>query len=179
MIMSAFFRYLLLILLLGGVLACSRNPAGEQQPDRAAIRESLARANKLMISAEDQEIRDFVDRYGWQVQETGSGLRYWIYQQGQGEKARAGQIAVIHFQIHLLTGDLVYSSHENKPREFRIGRGGVESGLEEAILLMKQGDRAKFIMPPHLAHGLPGDGVKIPKRASIVYDVELKELNNH
>lgn len=77
----------------------------------------------------------------------------------------------------MLTGDLVYSSEIAGEREFRIGRGGVELGLEEGILLMREGDKARFIMPSHLAHGVPGDGVKIPARAAIVYDLELLKVH--
>ena len=38
---------------------------------------------------------------------------------------------------------------------------------------MKVGDIAKFILPSHLAFGLLGDEEKIPKRATLVYHVEL------
>jgi FKBP-type peptidyl-prolyl cis-trans isomerase FkpA len=156
---------------------CNRAPETREAPDAATLREALAETNKILLSSEDQEIRDFIDRYGWdEMQETGSGLRYWIYERGDGPRARSGHRVVIRYEIHLLTGDLVYSSQSDGPREFRIGRGGVESGLEEGILLMHEGDRAKFILPAHLAHGVPGDGVKIPKRAAIVYDVEILEL---
>jgi FKBP-type peptidyl-prolyl cis-trans isomerase FkpA len=162
-----------LMFLFGG---CSSNSGEKQSEDIAGIRESLAQTNKILLSSEDQEIRDFIERYGWPMQETGSGLRYWIFQQGNGNQVKQNNIVRISYQIHLLSGDQVYSSEEEGPKEFKVGQGGVESGLEEAILLMKQGDRAKFIMPAHLAHGLPGDGIKIPRRAAIVYDVELLEL---
>lgn len=157
---------------------CNRSAEPEQQTpqDSAALRETLAETNKLLLSAEDEEIEDFIERYGWQMQQTGSGLRYMIYQHGDGPRAQDGMTAVLHYQVHLLTGDRVYGSEQDGPLEFQIGRGGVEGGLEEAILLLRQGDHARFIMPAHLAHGLPGDGVKIPKRATIVYDLELKEL---
>jgi FKBP-type peptidyl-prolyl cis-trans isomerase len=79
--------------------------------------------------------------------------------------------------VSLLDGTECYNSDREGPKIFTIGRGGVESGLEEGILLMKEGSRAKFIMPPYLAHGLPGDGKRIPARAIIVYDVELISLN--
>jgi FKBP-type peptidyl-prolyl cis-trans isomerase len=52
----------------------------------------------------------------------------------------------------------------------------VESGLEEVILFLKKGDRAKIIIPSHLAFGLVGDGNKIPAMATLVYDLELIEL---
>ena len=60
---------------------------------------------------------------------------------------------------------------------FKVGFGGVESGLEEGVLLLRTGDKARFIMPPHLAHGLIGDGDCIPMRAIIIYDVELVRVS--
>jgi FKBP-type peptidyl-prolyl cis-trans isomerase len=65
------------------------------------------------------------------------------------------------------------------PKTFLIGQGGVESGLEEGILLLQEGDKARFIMPPHLAHGLIGDRDKIPARATIIYDLELVSLSDN
>lgn len=156
--------------------SCGETAQERELPDSETLKETLAETNKLLLSTEDQEIRDFVERYGWEVKETGSGLRYYIYHEGDGPPAKTGNIASIDYSIHLITGDRVYSSEEEGPREFEIGKGGVESGLEEGILLLRQGDKAKFILPSHLAHGVPGDGVKIPKRATIVYDVELLEL---
>ncbi len=42
--------------------------------------------------------------------------------------------------------------------------------------MLREGDRAVFIMPPHLAAGLPGDGDKIPAHSVIVYEVEVLKL---
>jgi len=164
----------LLILVL---TACRQPSPSDTPPDPAALAETLIETNKLLLEAERQDIMDFISRYGWDTRETGSGLHYYIYREGHGPLAEKGQFALIDFSVCLLTGEEIYSSRESGPRRFLIGQGGVESGLEEGILLMKQGDRAKLIMPPHLAHGLPGDGDRIPLRATIVYDVELLELN--
>lgn len=159
------------------VMACNRPAEVRQLPDQQELRKTLEETNKILLDSEKQEIKDFISRYGWEMKETGSGLWYQIYQDGDGEQASSGRMALINYSIHLITGDLVYSSETDGAREFRIGRGGVELGLEEGILLMKQGDKARFIMPSHLAHGVPGDGVKIPARATIVYDVELVKVN--
>ncbi len=165
------------VLLFIMVVSCnSSKPEEKNQPSRQEITDILLGANTMLIDAEEQEINDFIDRYGWDMQDTGSGLKYMIYEKGDGPVAQKDQIAMIHYSISLITGDLVYSSRDNGIKGFRIGQGGVESGLEEGILLLRVGDKARFIMPSHLAHGVPGDGVKIPQRATIIYDLELVDL---
>jgi FKBP-type peptidyl-prolyl cis-trans isomerase FkpA len=170
--------FLMPFLVSAGLLMPACGSSGDEQGGfiDARLFSELEEANKALLEIENQEILDFIERYGWDTRETGSGLRYFIFQHGEGLHARRGQLAVVEYKISLLTGDLVYSSKEEGPLSFQIGRGGVESGLEEGILLMREGDRAKLIMPAHLAHGVPGDGDRIPKRAAIVYDVELIRL---
>ncbi len=146
-------------------------PAGIRE-----LEEALVESNKYLVELEEEAIDDFIERYGWDMQKSGSGLRYMIHNDGVGRKASYGDIAVIEYNIYLVTGDPVYSSGKNGPKSFTVGRGGVESGLEEGILMLGKGGKAKFIMPSHLAHGVPGDGNQIPKRASIVYIVELINL---
>jgi FKBP-type peptidyl-prolyl cis-trans isomerase len=57
-----------------------------------------------------------------------------------------------------------------------IGKGGVEAGLEDGILLMHEGGRAKFIIPSHLAFGLTGNGNKIPPKSTLIYDIKLLKI---
>jgi FKBP-type peptidyl-prolyl cis-trans isomerase len=84
----------------------------------------------------------------------------------------------LNYTLTLLTGDTVYTSRNDGPLLFEVGKGQVITGLEEAILLLRVGDRAKIIIPSHLAFGLIGDQNKINHKASLVYDVELVSLNN-
>ncbi len=148
-----------------------RIPAGIRE-----LEEALVESNKYLVELEEEAIDDFIERYGWEMQKSGSGLRYMIHNAGVGRKASYGDIAVIEYTIYLVTGQPVYSSVEDGPRTFTVGRGGVESGLEEGILMLGKGGKATFVMPSHLAHGVPGDGNRIPKRASIIYKVELINL---
>ncbi len=155
------------------------NGDNTKNTDSQELKEQLLLANTYLIDAEDQEIKDFIARNGWIVEHTGSGLRYMIYETGKGRNTENNKTAVFHYTISLITGDIIYSSREkNQPGEFLIGKGGVESGLEEGILLLRVGDKAKLILPSHLAHGVPGDGLKIPSRATIIYDIELIALRD-
>ncbi len=138
--------------------------------------DSLVNYNRGVILTEDQQIDDFVNRYGWKMVKTATGLRYLIFKKGHGEKTAKGKVAVIRYTVRLLNGKLCYSSEKEGLKEFRIGYGGVESGVEEGILLIRVGDRAKFIVPSHLAFGLLGDQNKIPQHATLVYDIELVKI---
>jgi FKBP-type peptidyl-prolyl cis-trans isomerase len=159
-------------------MACRNNvrEAADHPEDPGALKESLVRANQHVVDTEDEQIRNLVTRYGWQMKETGTGLRYLIYHEGNGPKATTGDIAGIQYEVRLISGDVVYSSRASGIKKFKIGSGGVESGLEEGILLLRRGDKAKMILPSHLAWGLIGDQDKIPPKSTLIYDLELISL---
>jgi FKBP-type peptidyl-prolyl cis-trans isomerase FkpA len=154
--------------------SCGEDPRPSRSTSNIRMMDdTLIKYNKGVALTEDQEIKDFAARYGWDIRSTQTGLRYLIYKQGSGPIAQRGRIAVVRYQVNLLNGKKVYSSDSLGPKEFVISHGGVEPGLEEGILLLRTGDRAKFILPSRLAFGLLGDGNKIPPGAALVYDLEL------
>ena len=138
----------------------------------------LIEMNKRKVASELALINRFIEKKKWKMESSGTGLRYMIYEKGDSlsPKAKNGQYATINFSVRLLNGKLCYESEKGKPETFLIGRDHVESGLHEGILYMRIGEKARFILPPHLAHGLIGDRNNIPGDASIWYDVELVKL---
>jgi len=139
-------------------------------------KETLLKANRQLVKQEKEEIERYIDRHGWEMDETGSGLRYFIFEQGNGEQAEAGKTAVLSYTTRLITGELIYSSAETGLKSFVIGHGGVESGLEESVLHMQVGDSARLIIPSHLAYGLVGDDNKITGRSTLIYEIKLVDL---
>jgi FKBP-type peptidyl-prolyl cis-trans isomerase FkpA len=136
----------------------------------------LVPANKYLVKKNQQNIINFVHRRGWDMKETSTGLWYMIYKSGQGTRAIKGNLITLSYTVFLLDGSICYSSDSLGLKTFRIGSGHVESGLEEAALLLRQGDKARIIIPPYLAYGLLGDNNKIPPRSTILYDVTVIQL---
>ena len=164
------------------LIALAATLAGCNKTEQKGVpmsKESLIRANKGLVTIDQERIEAFAERHQWDMQTTETGLWYQIYEHGDGDSASNGLIASLKYTVSLLDGTLCYSSDSTGEKTFLIGQGGVESGLEEGILKMRCGDKARFIMPPHLAHGLPGDNDKIPPRSTIVYQVELLNLTHH
>lgn len=165
------------ISLVFAAVSCSENVNQERSiPTQQEVTRSLEELNRQKMRDESAQIDGFIERINWSMKSTGTGLRYWIYESGDGPLAQEGQIAKVNYVVSLLNGDTVYTSKTDGPKEFLIGQDNVESGLHEGILYLHQGDKAKFILPSHLAHGLSGDQDKIPPRHSVVYDIELLSL---
>lgn len=150
-----------------------RESAVEKPPEADPGKEQLMGANRQLLERDTELIRKYIARRGWEMQTTSSGLYYFVYEAGEGEPAQNGDIIRMNYRLSLLDGTLCYTSDEDGPLVFRVGKGGVESGLEEAALLLRRGDKARLILPPFLAHGLTGDQNKIPPRTVIVYEVEV------
>jgi FKBP-type peptidyl-prolyl cis-trans isomerase len=125
---------------------------------------------------QNDEINQYIKAHGWTMEMTASGLRYMMIEPGKGPLAHPGQIAKVEYKILLLDGKVCYSSEEDGAKEVLIGKDNVESGLHEGLALMHVGDKMRFILPSHLAHGLTGDQSKIPALSSVVYEIELLEL---
>ncbi|MFA6950974.1 MAG: FKBP-type peptidyl-prolyl cis-trans isomerase [Lentimicrobiaceae bacterium] len=175
---TMFYKLFALLIIISLVVACNNkaNQEQDQELNPKAYEEPLVKANKQAVQTEDEQIESFVQRYKWDMKSTGSGLRYAIYKKGSGPKAETGKIAVLKYSVKLITGEEIYSSKTDGMKEFLIGKGGVESGLEEGILLLRVGDHAKFIIPSHLGFGLLGDQNKVPPKSTLIYDLELIAL---
>jgi len=138
--------------------------------------DSLLKLNHKVVVDESQDIDDFIGRYHWNMNRSQTGLRWMIYKKGSGRLPRKGDIVRISYSVRHITGDLIYRSDSLAPFEFETGKAKVPNGLEEGVLRMKPGDRAKLIVPSHLAFGLLGDMDKIRSREILVYDLELRSI---
>lgn len=139
-------------------------------------KEELLRVNRSLVNKDEIVIKTYLKLRNQKMTKTQTGLWYHLEEPQNPQKVQKDQVVTLKYEIQLLDSTICYSSHVNGPKTFKIGQGGVESGLEEGILLMGLGDRAQFMMPPHLAHGLIGDSEKIPARSILYYEVEVIDV---
>jgi len=165
--------YLLIILLTLLFISCQSREPRSSSGKSDQLKEPLINANREALREEDQQIDDFIRRYNWNMEKTSTGLRVMVTKHGIGPAAQPGRTVKLSYIVTFLTGDTIYTALKDGPLVFEVGRGQVITGLEEAILLLRVGDRAKIIIPSHLAFGLIGDQKKITHKASLVYDLEF------
>jgi FKBP-type peptidyl-prolyl cis-trans isomerase len=170
--------YLKLFFILLSISSCNRNSSEKEQQtiDREKLKEQLVKVNKVQTYSEQSQIEDFLKRYKYPMQESQTGLRYYIYQATKGKQPGKESVVTVKYEVKLLDGTVCYNSAATGDLEFQIGKTDLPVGLQEAILLMKTGEKAILIAPSKLGYGLTGDGANIPSNAVLVYDVELLKI---
>ena len=176
-----FQKYLKISILFYFIISVSCNSESENvtfQPKeqiKSGYKDTLEKINKYLLKVDAERIENYIIRHNWKMQNTPTGLWYEIYSQGKGKKIKPDDIVEFTYKIELLDGTICYDS-ENKTKKIKVGKGGIESGLEQGLLFMSAGDKARMIMPPYMAHGIQGDFKNIPARSIVVYHINVHEI---
>jgi len=84
----------------------------------------------------------------------------------------------MNYIASLPDGTVLIDTFENgQSATAMLGVGQLLPGWEEALLLMKVGERAKFILPAELAFGADGNG-PVPANSELVLEIELLEVKD-
>jgi FKBP-type peptidyl-prolyl cis-trans isomerase FklB len=106
---------------------------------------------------------------------TASGLQYEVLKEGTGKKPKATDKVRCHYEGTLIDGTVFDSSYQrNEPAVFGLNQ--VITGWTEGVQLMSEGAKYRFYIPYRLAYGESGAGGMIPPFATLIFDVELIEV---
>lgn len=109
------------------------------------------------------------------VQKTESGLAFKIVKEGTGAMPKATDTVKVHYHGTLVDGTVFDSSVDRgQPISFPLNR--VIKGWTEGLQKVKQGGKIKLVIPSDLAYG-DGGNRKIPGGSTLIFDVELIEIN--
>ena len=109
------------------------------------------------------------------VQTTESGLQYVVVTEGTGPVPTADDTVKVHYKGSLISGVEFDSSYRrNQPATFQVT--GVIPGWTEALQLMPVGSTWRLFIPPELAYGERGAGARIGPNSTLIFDVELMEI---
>lgn len=98
--------------------------------------------------------------------------------EGDGDPATAGdQLTVQYVGVDYETGEQFDASWDTgQPFEFELGAGNVIPGWDEGIAGMNVGGRRQLTIPPELAYGPQGSPPAIGPNASLVFVVDLLDV---
>lgn len=117
------------------------------------------------------------DASGHDTTTTVSGLRYIVFEPGDGDLIARNSIVTAHYSGYLANGQLFDSSVKREsPIKYPVGAGLIIDGWDEASLLMRKGSKFQLLVPPHLAYGEEGLPPIVPANADLVFDVEILDV---
>ncbi|MGN6120999.1 MAG: FKBP-type peptidyl-prolyl cis-trans isomerase [Rhodanobacter sp.] len=103
---------------------------------------------------------------------------------GTGTEAVAGMKVTVHYTGWLYDetagnkhGSQFDSSRDHgEPFSFVLGAGNVIAGWDQGVAGMRVGGKRTLLIPAALGYGARGAGDDIPPNASLVFDVELLDV---
>ena len=97
---------------------------------------------------------------------------------GTGTEAVNGKSVTVNYSGTLTNGTKFDSSYDRgTPFSFTLGAGEVIKGWDLGVAGMKVGGKRKLTIPSDLGYGSRGAGADIPPNATLVFEVELLEVN--
>ena len=97
---------------------------------------------------------------------------------GDGAEAKDYNKVVVNYTGKLEDGSVFDSSLNpgRSPFTFTLGAGSVIKGWDQGLKNMKVGGKRKLTIPPDLAYGANGAGSVVPPNATLIFEVELLEV---
>jgi len=124
-------------------------------------------------------LKQYMEGEKLSIAPTSTGLYYIPVMKTNGKSVAVGDTITVNFEGRFFNSKIFDSTKKrNEPFQFVYGqKWQVIEGLEEAIGLMKEGERSLFIIPSRLAFGEQGSSTGIiPPFTSVVFEVELIEV---
>ena len=139
-----------------------KDMAVEQAKVKASAETRKAQLPQLMA--------DYVKKSGMTFKTTASGLQYAVKTEGTGDSPKNGDVCKCNYVGKFLDGKIF---DQNKNMDMPIG--GMIPGFNEALMMMKKGGKATFLIPPAIGYGEQGQG-PIPGNSPLVFEVELLDF---
>ena len=97
-------------------------------------------------------------------------------QVGTGAKAEDGMTVKVNYTGTLESGKVFDSSFGKEPFEFVLGTGQVIPGWDQGLQGMKVGGKRTLTIPSELGYGPQGAGDSIPPNSTLIFEVELLDV---
>lgn len=96
---------------------------------------------------------------------------------GSGPEAKSGKKIAVYYEGKLKSNNKTFdSTKQGAGFKFNLGRGDVIRAWDVGVAGMKVGGKRRIECPPSMAYGAKGSPPVIPGNATLVFDVELKNV---
>ena len=141
-------------------------------------REEFQKAQDAKKGNEAKMMEDFAKKNFPNATKTQYGMYRIVVKEGTGEVITAGKTVTVDYTGKLMSGK-VFDSSVGKPGpkfQVTVGQGAVIPGWEQALTMMKKGEKSIFFIPSNLAYGEQGAGGVIEPFSSLIFEMEVIDV---
>jgi FKBP-type peptidyl-prolyl cis-trans isomerase len=154
-------KFSICIALLAGLAGCSKSDSVDSTQDA--------------YTKNDADLATYVSQSLPAAKKTSTGLYYVITTANPAGRAPvAKDVVAFNYVLSTLAGvvlDTLYKAPKT-PSYGGVGIGGLLTGLDEGLLLIREGEKATFLMPSYLAFG-SNSYTQLPAYSNVRFDVQL------
>lgn len=122
----------------------------------------------------DKKIETFLKKNKQKYIKSESGLYYFIESEGKGNNIKLTDEVTFIYEGRFLNGKMFDRKNKKNPVRFKVSN--LILGWQEIMLYMKNGGKAKLVVPPQLAYG-NYNLHDIPKNSVLLFQIEILEVN--
>ncbi|MCM5662833.1 peptidylprolyl isomerase [Galbibacter mesophilus] len=149
-----------------------------------------AESQKALVNLKKETAEEF-EAQKQKAETTDSGLQYIMLEEGDGEKPKVGQTALVEYTGYFEDGNIFDTSSMEIAEKFgnvnpgKRDRGMYQPapmpispdatiipGFKEGLMMMKVGDKVRLFIPSYLAYGEAGYGPIAPN-TNLIFDMEM------
>ena len=173
-------RNLITIVILISAIGC-RGPEPRRPVEVKSgtfFRESVER-NKALLAQEEQLIQAIISKDSTRNYLASDFAAWYAYEtkiESDAYLPAEGDLVTMNYDILSLQNDTIYSSEEIGEITYNVDREEIFRGLRLGVKLLKEGERATFLFPSHMAFGYHGDNDRIGPNVPIKSNVTILKI---
>ena len=153
----------------------------EMMASNKAEQEKIEKASAGETAKENAAIAKYIADNKLTTVSTPGGVKVVVENAGDAQKADSGYQAVVMYKGYTLDGKVFDANmgpdaKHTEPFTVVLGQHRVIRGWEEGLKLFGKGGKGKMIIPFLLGYGPQGSPPVIPAYATLVFDVEVKDV---
>jgi FKBP-type peptidyl-prolyl cis-trans isomerase FklB len=127
------------------------------------------------LEASEKFLAENAERHGVTVTE--SGLQYEVLESGEEGAASPTLEDTVEVHYHgTLPDGTVFDSSVERGQPASFGLQHIIPAWQEALPMMKEGDKWKVVVPPSLGYGEQGAGGDIGPNQALIFEIELLDV---
>jgi len=174
-------KYTLIILILSVLIISCSNPEARKPIVRKTssfMNESIER-NKMLNKAENAILLQRVKSdtlHSYVNSENGFWYYYDLSVSEDSYRPKRGDEVFYTHEIRGLNDVILYSEKELGTKSYLIDKEELITGLQDALKIMKEGEKVTFLFPSYKAYGYTGFD-KVKPNQPLIYSVQLLKIN--